>query len=87
MGTVKDNYSLPRIEHQLEQLVGAEWFSTLDLKSGYWQVELTEEAKPYTAFTCRLLGIYECNMMPCGASSAQATFQSQMENCLGESQS
>ena len=52
MRTVKDNYSLPRIEHQLKQLLGAEWFSTLDLKSGYWQVELTEEAKPYTAFTC-----------------------------------
>ena len=44
MRTVKDNYSLPRIEHQLEQLIGAEWFSTLNLKSGYWQVELTEEA-------------------------------------------
>ena len=35
MGTVKDNYSLPRIEHQLEQLIGAEWFSTIDLKNGY----------------------------------------------------
>ena len=52
MRTVKDNYSLPRIEHQLKQLLGAEWFSTLDLKSEHWHVELTEEAKPYTAFTC-----------------------------------
>ena len=56
MRTVKDNYSLPRIEHQLEQLMGAEWFSTLDLKSGNWQVELTEEAKPYTAFPYGPLG-------------------------------
>ena len=83
MRTVKENYSLPRIEHQLEQLIGAEWFSTLDLKSGYWQVELTEEAEPYTAFTCGPLGFYECNMMPFGASSAPAPFQRLMENCVG----
>ena len=50
--TVRDNYSLPNIDHMLEQLEGAQWFCTLDLKSGYWQVELTEESKPYTAFTC-----------------------------------
>ena len=81
--TIKDSYSLPRIEHQLEQLIGAEWFSTLDLKSGYWKVELPEETKPYTAFTCGPLEFYECNMMPFGASSAPATFQSLMENCLG----
>ena len=81
---IKYNYSLPRIEHQLEQLFGAEWFSTLDLKSGYWQVELTEESKPYTAFTCGPLGFYECNTMPFGASNAPATFQRLMENCLGD---
>ena len=42
--TVKDGYSLPRIEDTLDCLHGAVWFSTLDLKSGYWQVELEEEA-------------------------------------------
>ena len=58
--TVRDNYSLPRIDHMLELLIGAEWFCTLDLKSGYWQVELTDEDKPLTAFTCGPLGFYEC---------------------------
>ena len=52
--TVKDGYSLPRIEDTLDCLHGAVWFSTLDLKSGYWQVELEEEAKPLTAFTAGL---------------------------------
>jgi len=38
--TVKDSYPLPRIEDILDQLSGNSWFSTLDLKSGYWQVKL-----------------------------------------------
>ena len=54
--TVKDGYSLPHIEDTLDCLHGAVWFSTLDLKSGYWQVELEEEAKPLTAFTMGPLG-------------------------------
>ena len=54
--TVKDGYSLPRIEDTLDCLHGAVWFSTLDLKLGYWQVELEEEAKPLTAFTVGSLG-------------------------------
>ena len=62
MRKIKDSYSLPRIELQIEHFIGAEWFSTLNLKSGYLQVELAEEAK-YTAFTCGPLGFYECNMM------------------------
>ena len=48
---VKDWYALPRIEDILDCLHGGIWFSTLDLKSGYWQVELEKEAKTPTAFT------------------------------------
>ena len=81
--TVRDNYSLPKVEHMLEQLIGSEWFCSLDLKSGYWQVELTEESKPYTEFTCGPLGFFECDKMPFGATNAPATFQRLMENCLG----
>ena len=68
----------------IELLIGAEWFCTLNLKSGYWQVELTDEAKPLTAFTCGPLGFYECEKMPFSASNAPATFQRLMENCLGD---
>ena len=48
---IKDAYSLPRIEESLDHLNGAQIFSSVDLKSGYWQVELTEESKAMTAFT------------------------------------
>ena len=61
--TVKDAYSLPNIESILDSLLGAKIFSTLDLKAGYWQVEMAEECKAYTAFTCGPLGFYECDTM------------------------
>ena len=81
--TVKDGYSLPHIEDTLDCLHGAVWFSTLYLKSGYWQVELEEEAKPLTAFTMGPLGFRECECMPFGLTNAPATFQRLMESCLG----
>ena len=55
-GAIKDGYSLPRIEDTLDCLYGSVWFYTLDLKSGYWQVELEEDTKPLTAFTMGPLG-------------------------------
>ena len=56
--TIKDAYSLPQINEMLDSLQGPQWFSSLNLKSGYWQVEMDEESKPLTAFTVGPLGLY-----------------------------
>ena len=82
--TIKDAYSLPRIEDALGSLNGVCIFTSLDLKSGYWQVELDEESIPLTAFTVGPLGFYECVRMPFGLTNAPATFQRLMKSCLGE---
>ena len=60
------------------------WHTTLDLKSGYWQVELEEKAKPPTAFTMGPLAFWEYECMPFGLTNAPATFQRLMVSCLGE---
>ena len=82
--TIKDAYSLPRIDETLDCLGGAIIFTSLNLKSGYWQVEMDEESKPLTAFTVGPLGFYECERMLFGLTNAPATFQHLMESCLGE---
>ena len=81
---IKDAQSLPRIEDSLDCLDGATIFTSLDLQSGYWQVEMTEASKPLTAFTVGPLGTYECVWMPFGLTNAPATFQCLKETCLGE---
>ena len=81
--TIKDAYSLPQIEETLECLNGTVWFISLDLKLGYWQVEMEEDCKALTAFTVGPLGFYECERMPFGLTNAPTTFQCLMQSCLG----
>ena len=82
--TIKDAYSIPQIEDSLDSLNGSCIFTSIDLKAGYWQVELDEESIPLTAFTVGPLGFYECVRMPFGLTNAPATFQRLRETCLND---
>ena len=82
--TIKDTYSLPLIDETLDSLQGSQWFSSLDLKPGYWQVKMDEESKPLTAFTVGPLGFYECERMSFRLTNAHATFHRLMKTCLGD---
>lgn len=78
---IKDAYSLPRIQDTFDTLSTAKWFNTLDLASGYWQVELTPRARRAAAF-CTRNGLFEWNVMPFGLCSTPATFQRLMDRVL-----
>ena len=71
--TRKDAYPLPRVDATLDALGGSQWFSTLDLISGYWQVEIEEADHPKTAFSTTE-GLYQFKVMPFGLCNAPATF-------------
>ena len=62
-------------------LIGAGYFSCLDLKAGFWQIAMDEASKQYTTFMVGNLGFFESEWMPFGLC---ATFQSLMQNCLGK---
>ena len=79
--TIKDSYSLPNPNDCLQSLHGSKWFSTLDLASGYWQMEVDPKDRPKTAFTCQS-GLFEFNVMPFGLTNAPSSFERLMEKVL-----
>ena len=81
LATVKDAYPLPRIDDTLDMLAGKQWFSTLDLASGYWQVSLSPEARCKTAFATHS-GLFQFRLMLFGLCNAPATFERLMDQVL-----
>ena len=79
--TMKDAYPLPRIDDTLDMLAGKQWFSTLDLASGYWQVSLSQEARVKTAFATHS-GLFQFRVMLFGLCNAPATFERLMDRVL-----
>ena len=80
----KDSYPSPCIQEVLESMVGSAHFSSMDFKSGFWQIKMAPESQQYTAFMVGNLGFYEFTHMPFGLCNAPVTFQHLMQNTLGE---
>jgi hypothetical protein len=79
--TKKDSYPLPRINECLDSLGNATFFSTFDLRSGYFQIAMEETDKDKTAFLTRR-GSFRYTSLPFGLCNAPATFQRLMDTVL-----
>ena len=79
--TVKDAYLLPRIDDSLRLLGNQQWFSTMGLASGYWQVAMSLEAKRKAAFVTNE-GLFQFRVMPFGLCNAPVTFERLMDRVL-----
>ena len=81
--TKPDIFPLPRIDDYLDVLSGAKYFSTLDLSSGFWQVEMDPESIEKIAFVTHNRS-YEFTVMPFGLVNAPSTFQRLMETVMAD---
>ena len=80
--TKLDKFPLPRIDDLLDQLGQSQYFTTLDLAAGYWQVKVSDKSKEKTAFITHQ-GLFEFRVMPFGLTNAPAVFQRLMQKVLG----
>ena len=84
--TKPDVFPLPRIYDLLDQLGKSKYFTTLDLKSGYWQIKVQTDSQEKTAFITHE-GLFEFRVMPFGVKNAPAVFQRLMQQVLSGLQS
>ncbi|PHJ17658.1 retrotransposon ty3-gypsy subclass, partial [Cystoisospora suis] len=77
--TIKDDYPIPRVHDLIDRLGKAQWFSKLDLTSGYYQVQVAESDQWKTTFRTRY-GTFHFRVTPFGLAGAPSTFQRLMQN-------
>lgn len=80
--TIKEHYPLPRIDDQLDNLSGHKFYTSLDLASGYYQIQMADASKHLTAFVTPD-GHFEFNRMPFGLVNAPSRFQKTINSILG----
>ena len=80
--TIKDAYTIPRVDTLLDSLKGARYFASIDLISGYHQVKMHPEHCERTAFSAGPFGFFEFKKMPFGLCNSPSTFQRLMEKVL-----
>ena len=79
--TIDDKYPIPNISVILSNLGEAKYFTTLDLKSGFHQIELLENDREKTAFSVNN-GKYEFCRLPFGLKNAPSIFQRAIDDVL-----
>jgi transposase InsO family protein len=79
----RDAYPLPYVNSILTRLHNARYFSSIDVKSAYWQIPLSEASKEITAFTVPGKGLFQFTRMPFGLHNAPATWQRFVDTVIG----
>ena len=79
--TIVDAHSLPIVNDTVDKIEGKKYYTSIDLASGYWQVEVDENSQDIITFIT-LWGLYQFNVMPFGLTNAPATFQRLMNYVL-----
>ncbi|CAF4656160.1 unnamed protein product, partial [Rotaria sp. Silwood2] len=80
--TIKDAFPLPRIDETFDQLSDATYYTKFDFKSGYYQVPLSKEDRPKTAFSTHD-NHYQFTVLPQGITNGPATFRRVINHILG----
>lgn len=81
--TERDAYPIPYISATLDKLRNAHFLSSLDIKSAYFQIPLSEGSKKFTAFTIPGKGLFQFRRLPMGLSNSPSTWQRFIDKVLG----
>ena len=80
--TVKDSQPLPRIDDTFDALSGSQWYSTVDMRQGFWQVGVKPSDRPKTVFSIPGSGLWQFVAMPFGLVNSPQTFERLVERVL-----